>query len=108
MADGLKAETPAVAVANNTKSNLKQGAAITSFFMTYRGGSNNPRIIKKSELPDPWESNVDPDDDAVFVTAKFNGKDFYFHIDSGGDTVEITKDEHEIANSPKDFLKPKQ
>lgn len=107
MVDGLKAETPAKAIAENkVGSSMKQSAAITSFFMAYQ--VNNPRIIQRSELPNPWESYVEPDDDAVFVTAKYKGYDSYFHIDSAGEMVRITKDEHEIANSPKDFLKPKQ
>jgi len=107
MTNVLKAETPAKAIAKDkTGSSMQQSAAITSFFMTYQ--INSPRIIQKSELPNPWESDVEPDDDAVFVTAKYKGNDSYFHIDSSGEMVRIRKDEHEIANSPKDFLKPKQ
>jgi hypothetical protein len=107
MVDVLKAETPAKAIAKGKGGiSIRQDAAITSFFMAYQ--INNPRIIQKSELPEPWESDVDPDDDAIFVTAKYKGNDSYFHIDSSGETVRIRKDEREIVKSPKDFLKPKQ
>jgi hypothetical protein len=103
MVDSLKAETPAKAIEEKSKTySMKQSAAITSFFMAYQ--ANNPRIIQKSELPDPWESDVDPDDDAIFVTGKYRGTDSYFHIDGGGEIIRIRKDEHDTF-TPEDIKK---
>lgn len=95
MVDSLKAETPAKEIAEQSKTySPGQSRTLASLAMQYAESSGyKVSIIPKTQLPEHWESDPYPDDNAIFVRI-FNKRrrTEWYWIEFNGEIYDIYED----------------
>jgi hypothetical protein len=109
MVDSLKAETPAIAIAEKSKTySPGQSRTLASLAMQYaESRGDKVSVIPQTQLPDNWYSDPWPDDDAIFVKAntKRSLVTKWFWIEFYGDIYEIHEDTNKETFTPADIKK---